>query len=98
MTKSSILAHINAANTNKSIKWYIVEKTDDKIVLTNDYDSCVKFVIAMVEDGIGVYDAHMGQNVGYLFKGNSRWDDYAEDEDGILLALKSAVNYFNRTY
>ena len=98
MTKSSILAYINAANTNKSIKWYIVEKTDDKIVLTNSYDTCVKFTIKIANDGIIVVDDHMVHSVCYLLKGDNRWDDYAEDEDGILLALKSAVNYFNRTY
>ena len=98
MTKSMVLAHINAANTNKSIKWYIVEKTDEQIVLTNDYDTCVKFTIAIKEDGIIVTDNHMAYNVAYLLKGDSRWDDYKDDEDGILMALKATVNYFNSTY
>lgn len=98
MTKSSILAHVNAANTNKGIKWYIVEKTDDKIVLTNDYDTCIKISINIHEDGIVVVDEHMVYNVDYLCKGESRWDDYNDDEDGILFAIKSAVNYFNNTY
>ena len=98
MTKSSILAHVNAANTNKDIKWYIVEKTDDKIVLTNSYDKCVNITIKIGEDCITVKDNHVDVAVEYLFKGETRWDDYKDDETGILLALKAAVNYFNHTY
>ena len=98
MTKSMILAHINAANPNKSIKWYIVDKTDDQIVLTNDYDACVKFTITIGAEGIIVTDDHMTQGIAYLVKGTTRWDDFIDDEDGILMALKATVNYFNRTY
>ena len=98
MTKSSILAHINATNTNKDIKWYVVDNTDNKIVLTNSYDKCVKFVIEIYDDHIYVGDRHMCECVEALFKGDSRWDDYKDDETGILLALKAAVNYFNHTY
>ena len=98
MTKSSILAHINAANTNKDIKWYIVDKTDDQIVLTNSYDKCVKFVIYIEDDFTIARDEHMDTGVVFLSKGDSCWDDYKDDETGILLALKAAVNYFNHTY
>ena len=98
MTKSSILAHINASNTNKDIKWYILERTDEKIVLTNSYDKCVKFTIKIENDGIHIVDDHMIYSVGYLLKGDTRWDDCNDDETGIWLALKSTVNYFNRTY
>lgn len=98
MTKASILAHVNAANTNKDIKWYIVENAPDKIVLTNSYDTCVKISINIHDEGIIVADEHMTQSVAYLVKGTTRLDDYSDDVDGILLAIKSAVNYFNRTY
>lgn len=98
MTKATILAHIKAANTNKDIKWYVAEKTDNKIVLTNSYDTCVMFTIAFEDDCIIVTDEHMGHAVDYLYKGESRWDDYKNDDDGVMLAIKSAVRYFNNVY
>ena len=98
MTKATIKQTIIGVNTNKDIKWYVAEKTADKIVLTNSYDKCVKFTIKIGADCITVHDDHMFYAVEYLLKGDSRFDDYNNDIDGIKLAIEAAVNYFNRTY
>ena len=98
MTKANIMAIVNEANTNKGIKWSVIENTKTKIVLTNDYDACVKLTIKVGEDCITVKDNHMEIAVEYLFKGDTRWDDYKEEADGVVLAIKTAVKYFNDVY
>lgn len=98
MTKATILHTIINVNANKDIKWDVIEKTPEKIVLTNSYDACVKFTIKIGDDCITVRDNHMGDAVTYLFKGDSRFDDYNNDLDGIMLAIKATVHYFNRIY
>ena len=98
MTCTDIKRIINDANANKEIKWDIAENAADKIVLTNSYDKCVRLTIKVGEDCITLKDNHMEIAVEYLFKGESRWDDYKDDADGIRLAIKAAVKYFNETY
>lgn len=98
MTCTDIKRIINDANTNKEIKWDIAENSPTKIVLTNSYDKCVRLTIKVGVDCITVKDNHMEVAVEYLFKGESRVDDYKDDADGVRLAIKAAVNYFNYTY
>ena len=98
MTCTDIKRIINDANTNKEIKWDVIENTADKIVLGNSYDKNLRLVIQCHDDGITVRDVEMETNVEYLFKGESRWDDYKDDTVGVRLAIKSAVNYFNHVY
>ena len=98
MTKERICYTINAVNTNKHIVWTVAENTPEQIVLTNSYDKCVKLTIKVGEDCITVKDTHMEIAVECLFKGESRLDDYKDDADGIRLAIKAAVKYFNVTY
>ena len=98
MTKANIKAIIAGANTNKDIKWDVAENTPEKIVLTNSYDKCVKYTIKISEDCITVRDNHMGTAVAYLFKGDSRFDDYNNDDDGLRIAITAAVRNFNHTY
>lgn len=98
MTKAEIKSIINGVNTNKDIKWNVEENTLEKIVLTNSYDKCVKFTIKIGADCITVRDNHMGNAVEYLLKGDSRYDDYNNDIDGVRRATKATVNYFNLTY
>ena len=98
MNKATIKHTIIGVNTNKDIKWDVAENTPERIVLTNSYDKCVKFTIKIGADCITVRDDHMFHAVEYLLKGDSRFDDYNNDIDGIKLAIKATVNYFNRTY
>lgn len=98
MNKATIKQTISGANTNREIKWDIAENTAEKIVLTNSYDKSVKFTIKVNADCITVRDNLMGNAVEYFFKGDTRFDDYANDDDGVKRAIKSAVIYFNRTY
>ena len=98
MTKADIMAIITEANKNKDIKWDVSENTENKIVLTNSYDKCVKISIKICENGIVVKDDHMQQSVEYLLKGETRWDDYKDDNVGVMYAIRSAVNYFYYTY
>ena len=98
MTKAEIKSIIIGVNTNKDIIWNVEENTPEKIVLTNNYDKCVKFTIKIGTDCITVRDDHMGDAVEYLLKGDSRYDDYNNDIDGVRLAIKATVNHFNHTY
>lgn len=98
MTKAMIKEIINGVNTNKDIKWDVVENTSKKIVLANSYDECVKFTIKIGTDCITVRDNYMGVAVEYLLKGDSRYDDYNNDIEGVRLAIKATVNYFNHIY
>ena len=98
MTKTMIKEIINGVNTNKDIKWDVVENTSEKIVLTNSYDKCVKFTIKIGDEFITIKDDHIGHAVDYLSKGDTRYDDYKNDTDGVRLAIKATVNHFNHTY
>ena len=98
MNKATIKQTISEANTNKEIKWGVAENTAEKIVLTNSYDKGVKFTIKIGAGFITVRDNLIGNAVEYFFKGDSRFDDYANDDDGVKRAIKAAVIYFNRTY
>ena len=97
MTNAHIKTIIGAVNTNKDIKWEIAENTPEKIVLTNSYDKCVKFTIKIGDEFITIKDDH-GTRCDYLSKGDTRWDDYKNNIDGIHLAIRSTVNYFNNIY
>ena len=98
MTSMDIVRLVDKVNTNKQIRWEVLENEPNKIVLTNSYDKCVKFTIKVVDDGITVLDNHMLYGVAYLCKGKSRWDDYQDDAEGVRLAITTTVDYFNNTY
>lgn len=104
MTKTAIMKVINEVNTNKGIKWSVLENTDSKIVLTNDYDKCVKLRINLrvnTEDNerwIAVWDDPMKIQVDCLLQGDSVYDDYKTEYEGIEKAIKAAVRYFNSRY
>ena len=106
MNKNDIMTVINQANTNADIKWSILENAESKIVLTNSYDTCVKYTIEVkreVEDGLNeewitVRDNHMQCTVAMLMKGDTRWDDYKDTKHGIILAIQHAVHNFNHLY
>lgn len=98
MTSMDIVRLIDKVNTNKQIRWEVLENEPNKIVLTNNYDKCVKFTIKVVDDGITVLDNHMLSGVAYLCKGESRCDDYQDDAEGVRLAITTTVDYFNNTY
>ena len=102
MKKQDIMKVIKETNTNPDIKWSILENTDTKIVLTNSYDKCINFSIQVkhdyLEEWITVRDEHMGCTVSMLMKGDSRWDDYKETEQGIIFAIQHAVHEFNHRY
>ena len=102
MTKTNIMKVINKANTNKNIRWSILEATDTMIILTNDYDKCVKFKIVVKnvegEAYIEAKDQHMGTTVCLLLYGDRGWCDYTETEQGITLAIEQVVEHFNHTY
>lgn len=101
MKKTDIMEIINAENTNKDIKWSIVENTETNITLTNSYDKSVNFTITVKHDDeewIAVRDNHMNRNVAGFLKGDSKWDDYRDTETGLKLGIEAAVSYFNYMY
>ena len=110
MNKNDIVKTINEVKTNNHIKWSVLENTDTKIVLTNDYDKCINFSIEVrhreiewgdttkVEEWIAVKDNHMGSNIALLLQGDTRWDDYKETTQGIIMGIRYAVQHFEYMY
>jgi hypothetical protein len=106
MTKPEIKKIINDINTNKDIKWNVLENTPNKIVLTNSYDRSIRFTIEVKEskhewddeNWIVVKDNLTGATVYVLIQGEDRWSDYKETEQGLIQAVKITVAYFNRKY
>lgn len=106
MTKPEIKKIIDDSNTNKDIKWSIIENTPTKIVLTNSYDESIRFTIEVKkskyewddENWIEVKDNLTGAMVYVLIQGDDRWSDYKETDQGLIQAVKIAVAYFNRKY
>ena len=102
MTKHQIMRTIKEENNNPSIKWSVVENTSERIVLTNDYDTGINYSIEVGRDDgyewITVRDNLLGSNVASLLKGTSRWDDYEETEQGLLIGVAIAVDNFNYFY
>ena len=106
MRKTEIMKAINESNTNKEIKWDVLENTDTKIILTNDYDKSICFTIEVKhsewegskEEWIDVCDNLTGAKAYVLIQGNDRWSDYKDTEKGLVQAVKIAVAYFNRRY
>lgn len=102
MTRTEITKTINDNNTNKSIKWSILENTSTKITLTNDYDKSINYSIEVNEydedEMILVINNHMVSTVAGLLKGNSSWDDYSDTKQGMLKGVAIAVRNFNHIY
>ena len=102
MTKRNILAIIKEHNENKDIKWEVVENTKNLIVITNDYDSSIRFEIRLnqgEEKDISIKDVNGWQeSVGYLLYGNKLYDDFSDIEEGIKMAVKAVVKFFYYYY
>ena len=102
MTNIAIKDIINATNTNRQIVWDIAVNTPYKIVLTNSYDNCVSYSIKVGREGqdqwISVRDNHMDKTVAFFIGDESNWGDYTETEQGVKMAIESAVRNFNYMY
>ena len=103
MTKKDIMAIIRANNINKDIKWDAHStKNNGIVVITNDYSEEVKFTITkhMYDDieAISVRDNFAGMTVGTLLKGDDRWSDFSEWDNGVEMAVKATVRSFYNRY
>lgn len=102
MTKHQIMRTIKEENINPFIKWSVVENTSKRIVLTNDYDTGIKYSIEVNRDypdeWITVRDNLLDRIVEVFIKGTSRRYDYDETEDGLLKGVAIAVRNFNYFY
>lgn len=86
---------------NNHAKWSVIDSREDRIELTNDYDTCVKYVIKVDRDEYGehieVRDEHMQRFVALLCKGDS-FDDYESTDEGLKQAIRCCVRSFNYYY
>lgn len=102
MKKTDIMSIINKVNTNKNIRWSISKNTDTEIILTNSYDTAIKYSIKVKsEDGeewITVRNEHMNTRCGMLLQGEDRWSDYTDTERGLEMGIETAVMNFNSRY
>lgn len=102
MTKKNILAIIKEHNVNKEIKWNVLENTKNLIVITNDYDSLIRFEIRLnqgEEKDISIIDVNGWQeSVGYLLHGDEYYDDFSDIDEGIKMAIKEVVKFFYKYY
>lgn len=103
MTKANIKAIIKENNQNADIKWDVHSTKDNGIVIiTNDYADEVEFTITKNAgedfEWLSVKDAFMKDTVALLIKGDTRWDDFKEWDEGIGQAVKAVVNHFYYCY
>lgn len=103
MKKRDMLKILDSVNQNRDIKWNILENTGVKIVVTNDYDESIRFVITMGQDederDIRIRDeGNLPDSIGYLIQGAQSWGDFIEPDDGIMKALMMINRYFYYYY
>lgn len=103
MRKKDMLKILDAVNQNRNIKWNILENTGAKIVVTNDYDTSIRFEITMGqgpgERDIRIRDeGNLPDSVGYLIQGAQSWADFIEPDDGISKALMMINRFFYYYY
>lgn len=107
MNNIDIMKVIREANRNRPTKWSILENSDTQIVLTNDYDKCIRYTITIksdvddewVNEWITIRNDHMRMLVDVLLKGMpTKGCDYQETQQGITMAIHKAVRDFHCTY
>ena len=104
MTKKEMMAIIKANNINKDIKWDVDStKNNGVVVITNDYADEVNFTITKIayDDevaGISVRDDFTESTVTLLLKGDDRYSDFTEWDEGISQAVKAVVKSFYNRY
>ena len=102
MTKTNILKIANSVNDNKSIKWAVLENSKHCIALGNSYDSNVRFEIRL-HQGLGkdikILDTFgWKSDAGYLIYGDGWYTDFTDEDEGIKLAIITAVGHFYYFY
>jgi len=109
MKKTEIMTIIRQHNLNRDIKWNVLENSKDKVIITNDYDSNIRFEIRVEKDGecmepgetfVDVVDVNCWQpNVtAYLVGKGKFWFDYENVEDAKQAAVKAIVRHFYYYY
>ena len=104
MTKKEMMGIIKANNINKDIKWDVSSTKDNGIVvIENDYSDEVRFTITKIAydeeiEGITIRDDFTESTVAMLLKGNDRWSDFREWDEGIRSAVKATVKSFYNRY
>lgn len=99
MTKKDILNAINSVNSNKSIKWAVLENKANRIVLTNNYADEVRFSITFNSslDFVCIRDEFTNEGDGYLI-GNSFYADFESFEKALVPSIRKAVRLFYYYY
>lgn len=104
MTKKEMMGIIKENNINKDIRWAVDStKNNGIIVITNDYSDEVRFTITKIAydeeiEGITIKDDFTESTVGMLLKGDDRWSDFREWDEGIGSAVKATVKSFYNRY
>lgn len=104
MTKKEIMGIIKENNINKDITWDVDStKNNGIIVITNDYGKEVRFTIKKImcaseTEGLTVRDDFTASTVAMLLKGDDRWSDFKEWDEGIEKAVKATVRSFYNRY
>lgn len=105
ITKARIMEAIRAKDRNYSkMGWKVLENSENRVVLTNNYDECVRFELIPQMDEIGncqgvcVEDKHMNECVWYVLCGNTKYDDANNKDDAMFLAAGKAVDQFYYYY
>lgn len=108
MNDLKIMNIINKLNKNDSINWSILENSKERIVLTNDYSSDIRFKIEVYEierdtfQIILVKDVNQNwtDTVDCLFCGvdDDCYTDFTKLETGLKKAVEEVVYYFYSRY
>ena len=103
MTKANIMRIIKESNPHKETKWDVLENKKGLIVITNDYDTSIRFEIQLNagEEGndIRVRDeGNLPATIVYLINGTEFYADFSEVDAGIEMAIKAIVEYFYKFY
>lgn len=105
ITKAKIMEAIRAKDRNASkMGWKVLENSEDRIVITNNYDETVRFELVPELDEIGncagvrVEDKHLNECLWYVLVGNTPYDDANNKDDGMFLAAGKAVDQFYYYY